>query len=135
MGYQTYYKLEILDAKTRQNLVSLDGYMVDFPEHMVELELELRRTEYRRIDGVMCEESCKWYEHIEDLTKLSAAHPDYIFVLEGVGEEASDHWKRYFLEGENLLISPSIVWPEPDLDSLAAEVRIVKSLKMQKGTE
>ena len=33
-------------------------------------------------------DSCKWYGHEDDMRKLSKRFPDYLFVLEGEGEEA-----------------------------------------------
>ena len=45
-------------------------------------------------------ENHKWYEHEEDMKKLSAAVPDVLFELDGEGEESDDRWKKYFLNGK-----------------------------------
>jgi len=45
-------------------------------------------------------EACKWYEHNEDMAKLSKAFPTVLFTLSGEGEENEDLWKQYWLGGK-----------------------------------
>lgn len=42
----------------------------------------------------------KWYEHEDDMRKISNAFAGYLFVLSGEGEEPGDIWKKYFLNGK-----------------------------------
>lgn len=51
-------------------------------------------------DGSM-NDSCKWYEHEDDMIKLSKAIPYALFELNGEGEESGDIWKKYFLNGKS----------------------------------
>ena len=42
----------------------------------------------------------KWYDHIEDMLKVSLANPDVEFRTSGVGEEPEDQWQCVFLNGK-----------------------------------
>jgi hypothetical protein len=59
-------------------------------------------------------DSCKWYEHEEDMRKLSALFPDVLFTLSGEGEESGDIWKMYVKGGKSHSVSAEIVLPEFD---------------------
>lgn len=45
-------------------------------------------------------EETKWYEHDEDLRRISAKYPGVLFTLRGEGEEAGDVWVKYFRDGK-----------------------------------
>lgn len=42
----------------------------------------------------------KWYEHVDDMLKVSLANPDVEFRTSGVGEENGDQWQCVFLNGK-----------------------------------
>lgn len=42
----------------------------------------------------------KWYDHEDDMREISKTFPDFLFILEGLGEEAGDHWRKYFKDGK-----------------------------------
>ena len=42
----------------------------------------------------------KWYKHEEDMIKVSEHWPDVEFVLDGVGEEFPDIWRKTFKNGK-----------------------------------
>lgn len=46
------------------------------------------------------EESCKWYDHEDDMKRLSLRFPDVVFTLNGTGEESGDVWVKYFKAGK-----------------------------------
>jgi len=46
------------------------------------------------------EKEGKWYEHEEDMKKISADFPGIDFVLEGLGERRDDWWIKVFRDGE-----------------------------------
>ena len=50
--------------------------------------------------GSPFEESCKWYEHEEDMRKFSKKYPKIIFLLKGEGEQSGDIWRKYFKNGK-----------------------------------
>lgn len=80
MGYYTHYS------------VSIDGYTGDKdPEEFVGEE-----TAY----GNPFEDECKWYDHEEDMKKISEKYPDMVFHLHGEGEESGDLWDKHFKNGK-----------------------------------
>lgn len=42
---------------------------------------------------------CRWYEHEDEMRRLSSRFPDMLFTLSGVGEEYDDIWVKYFRAG------------------------------------
>lgn len=42
----------------------------------------------------------KWYEHEEEMKAFSTNYPDVLFILDGVGEEHNDNWRKYFKNGK-----------------------------------
>lgn len=57
-------------------------------------------------------EGLKWYNHREDMIKLSTAFPNVLFILWGRGEEADDLWKQYFLHGKCQMAGAIITYPD-----------------------
>lgn len=45
-------------------------------------------------------DTMKWYEHEEDMLKVSLAFPGVLFRLDGEGEEAGDKWIKFFRNGK-----------------------------------
>lgn len=56
----------------------------------------------------------KWYEHHEDMLKVSKQFPDIVLKLEGVGEEFPDFWKAYYKNGKFQVVNGDIVFEEFD---------------------
>ena len=42
----------------------------------------------------------KWYEHSEDMKKVSVNFPDALLTLSGIGEESDDQWVEYHQNGK-----------------------------------
>jgi len=96
MGYYTHYSLEINRS--------------DFSE---ELEDVLTLNDYCDYSPLMGffngdADSCKWYNHEEDMLKLSKDFPDILFTLKGEGEEAGDLWVKYFKGGKKQVANAQI---------------------------
>ena len=90
MGYYTIFKLSVFND--------------DFTESMKE-ELNNINSEYfygdSRIDELLEGDfKAKWYNFEEDMKKLSLKFPNNRFVLEGIGEEDTDRWIAYFVNGK-----------------------------------
>jgi hypothetical protein len=83
MGYYTKYELE-------HEPKSLG--------HSPSIEKEMETLGSGEYDPF--EDTVKWYEHEEDMKKLSLQFPDVLFTLSGEGEEAGDVWKKYFKNGK-----------------------------------
>jgi hypothetical protein len=75
----------------------------DIPDNFVWFRIYLRGSD-----------AVKWYEHEFDMMHLSIKHPTVKFVLEGVGEDQGDVWRKIFLGGKMKYLEPEIVWPDED---------------------
>ena len=58
----------------------------------------------------------KWYDHDEDMVKLSIRFPDYTFILEGEGEENGDLWRTIYHDGQLERLNVKIVYEKPRSD-------------------
>lgn len=103
MGYQTYHTLTI---------VSGDPFLIE--------DLREENDEARHAIDLNGDpnESCKWYDHEQDLLEFSEKHPDTLFLLEGEGEEAGDIWKTYFKNGKMQTTRAKLVFEEYDESKL-----------------
>lgn len=63
-------------------------------------------------------EECKWYEHDEVMRNFSRKYPDILFLLEGVGEESEDIWKKYYKNGKCQIANVKFVFDEYDESKL-----------------
>ncbi len=110
MGYYTYYNLHIEHVGT-DTLEDLIDDLRDFSDGaMYGLEE----------DGTYAD-SCKWYEHEEDMVLFSKKHPKVVFKLEGKGEEAEDLWVKYFKNGKMQKCPARIVYDNYSEDKLTTE--------------
>ena len=84
MGYYTDFKL---DCAVPENITIPDG--LSYGEGTIN-EFLSRGELY----------DMKWYEHINDMLKVSLANPDIEFHTSGIGEEQGDQWGCLFLNGK-----------------------------------
>lgn len=77
MGYYTDYDLSEVSLEQQEQLDKIVGYNIS--ENPI---------------GV------KWYNHEQDLLKLSLMYPEDIIEVSGVGEESGDIWIKYFKNGK-----------------------------------
>lgn len=54
-------------------------------------------------------ESCKWYNWKEDMIDFSRKFPSVLFRLHGEGDEKSDIWDAYFLDGKSQVHEAKII--------------------------
>lgn len=66
-----------------------------------------------------CSDHTKWYQHDEDMIKLTKAYPGWVFELHGEGEESGDFWNKYYKDGKMQLCGGKIVYPPYDESKLA----------------
>jgi hypothetical protein len=57
-------------------------------------------------------DSCKWYDHEEDMTSVSKKFNSVLFVLTGHGEDGDDIWKKYFYNGKMQVANAKITFDE-----------------------
>lgn len=101
MGYYTEYTLDIIDKNYKYN------------EEEILHELEII-SEYS--DQFL--EPIKWYEHEENMLKLSRRYPDIVFKLKGIGEEFPDIWIKYFKNGKMQKCIAKIMFDDYDESKL-----------------
>lgn len=137
MGYYTTFKLTVLgldgktdkssvfdttlrDAKNFQNLTDHERENYK-PEYIAKLEKAAKAAgkvsaqAYECLEYVDSGEAIKWYDHETDMRNLSKAFPDFIFQLEGSGEESGDIWVKWFNKGQMQGGKAKLVLPALDL--------------------
>ncbi len=84
MGYRTEYTLDVIKG----------------PKGLIN---ELRKISDNASCSIDCEGitlcETKWYNHEIDLREFSKLSPEVVFKLEGLGEDRSDSWVKYFKNG------------------------------------
>jgi hypothetical protein len=81
-------------------------------------------------------DSTKWYEHDEDMLKLSAKYPKTVFKLYGEGENNGDIWAKFYHDGKmKHEIRLESTLPEPDLDAIAPVEDYEPEFDPSKGME
>jgi len=95
MGYYTNYHLDIQ---------GIDGGVAEL-ESVEQLEDTLSEISGYTIKIGEPTDEIKWYDHEEDVTRLSKAYPDLVFKLTGRGEGDGmyylDYWCKFFRNGES----------------------------------
>lgn len=81
MGYSTNYKLNY----SGNPINNLAGWLDEVTGYDWDDSLELPDV--------------KWYDHHNDMVKISKMFPSELFTLEGEGEESGDIWKAYYKNG------------------------------------
>ena len=107
MGYYTAYTIEIYEKDD-----ILTGRACDLLEVNDDLDIELgnvllevsddfssHRKDTRFSEFIM-DDVKKWYDHDDDMIEISKRYPNYVFVLEGNGEDYNDLWRTYYMNGK-----------------------------------
>jgi hypothetical protein len=148
MGYYTSYelKVEAINKSTETDNVTIESLIeqisnansVDKEELLSKLDalknggkvtvtdshiIEKLRETYDNAKHALTKkgtpsDSCKWYEHEDELLQFSTKYPNWLFTLNGEGEEGGDLWKKYFLNGKMQLAKAKIVFDEFDHSKL-----------------
>ena len=111
MGYYTKYDLQIKPVTEKEILEIVDAirekdlfrYVFD-SDYMYD---DHTRTVY--FDNW---EEQKWYNHVEDMEKLSKQFPSCVFKLECYGEDG-ETWIVYYQDGRHEICVGKIVYDEP----------------------
>lgn len=95
MGYYTRFTLTVLEKDEDGELNEVDS--------STHPEFETTKTYGGdvSIDELISEstDNMKWYDHRDDMLKLSKDLPDLVFILDGVGEENGDLWREFYKDG------------------------------------
>jgi hypothetical protein len=96
MGYYTYYSLSIIKGKDTEMIPCETCGGTGEVEVGVLAKLA---EEINEIAGAFEGEPQKWYEHEEDMLKISKRFPGKVFQLKGEGEDNGDIWVKFFYNG------------------------------------
>ena len=115
MGYLTTFTLNCYDNRVN----SLDiSFETDFGKELT-MALHEINPYYFEDDfdlKTLSYDSWKWYDHDEDMVKLSLRFPEYTFILEGEGEENGDLWRTIYHDGKLERLNVKIVYEKPQSD-------------------
>lgn len=110
MGYYTDYDLEVQGSKE-----DIEKFDEDIESYNIEFV-----SGYGKVQAVLEGEfkEVKWYEHDGDMVTLSEKYPNLLFILNGVGEEFPDFWRKYYKNGKFVEVRGEVTFSDPDLTSL-----------------
>ena len=103
MGYYTYYNIEVAEKNEIEknsnyfNLLEIDEIDRKLGKALCKINPGYFKSVSLKVN--IDSNEMKWYEHDTDMLKLSKLFPDYVFILEGQGEEHPDMWITYYCDG------------------------------------
>lgn len=110
MGYYTDFKVTVTTSKG-ERLSS--AYNDDALKILEEASNGYKFYNYGE-DGVFHLSDAKWYKWEENMETLSAnkSYKDWVFVVDGEGEESGDIWRAIFSNGEGRIQKAKIVFED-----------------------
>lgn len=114
-------KKTVNKAEIKKDLLALKG--AEAPEETPDTIIEsLRSTnpeaEYAIDENGDTAESCKWYSYEQEMREFSKSYPNWLFQLDGEGEESGDIWRKYFVNGKMQDANARTVYDDFDADKL-----------------
>ena len=110
MGYYTKFELHAVDVETGYPITTMEEDAI--AKRLWQLVGGSDRYTPKCIENCLDEEM-KWYDHEADMTALSKEFPNILFVLDGVGEEFPDAWRKWFHNGKFEASYAEVVYPKP----------------------
>lgn len=99
MGYYTDFTIKVMEVEDGALVDSKDptGFLSEAIGH------HLEQISYYQFDeqGLTYSLNAKWYDFEKDMTSLSLMYPDNVFQVDGIGEEAGDVWRSYYVNGKS----------------------------------
>lgn len=134
MGYSTRYKMAVLDLDGKKgkdgafetllanakkfagmSADELDNFKPEYVAALQEASKSVAKVPAEAWECIGYDDDMKWYEHEEHMKLLSKAFPQFIFQLNGEGEEAGDIWVKWFHKGKMQGGKAKVVLPEFNL--------------------
>lgn len=100
MGTLTNYKISFMYFG--KNKMPREADVVNALNKINPYDFEVGEDESPLLEDFF-EESIKWYDHVEDMIKLSKVFPETLFILDGWGEEIGDVWRELYMDGERVV--------------------------------
>ena len=100
MGYVTNYKISFIHFGKAEMPKEAD--IVNALNSINPYDFEVGEDESPLLENFF-EEPIKWYDHVEDMIKLSKVFPETLFILDGWGEEIGDVWRELYMDGERVV--------------------------------
>lgn len=100
MGYVTNYKISFIHFG--KNEIPKEADIVNTLNSINPYDFEVGEDESPLLEEFF-EESIKWYDHVEDMIKLSKVFPETLFILDGWGEDIGDVWRELYIDGERVV--------------------------------
>jgi hypothetical protein len=137
MGYYTYYELSIDNSQDKgqvekkkqseieeiqQSNISdeLKKRLIKDVEKMYETSIATQNDVVNFLTFNPFGVQQKWYDHTEDMCRLSKEYPNVLFILTGKGEEPEDMWVKYFMNGKVQVENAVITYGKFDPKKLVA---------------
>lgn len=133
MGYYTRFELAVTDAKTGVNKIQTfysilkdakaadnitdedrEKFQPGYIKRLEDAAEQIRKVPSEVFDNLTYDDAHKWYDHEEHMRLLSKAFPEFIFQLDGSGEETGDVWRKWFHKGKMQGGKAKIVLPDFD---------------------
>lgn len=111
MGYYTNYDLKWSGASSGSEVCPHCGGSGRITtDDVIQTFIETEPFLYGNSEPIKhsLEDSCKWYDHEEDMVRLSKKFPDVVFELHGEGEESGDIWVKYFKNGKKQVVKAEL---------------------------
>lgn len=110
MGYYTNYKMTVID----KNGTEIDSSVEPLFDETVlyQGEVSIQDVITQNLDA------CKWYDHQKDMLEYSANNPEYLFILDGQGEETGDIWRKFYKNGKSYEWKLEYTLPDFDAEKL-----------------
>ncbi len=111
MGYYTKFELHAYSAESKSPIS--EEREEEIAARLWEITSGSDRYTPRNFEDCFGD-TMKWYHHEEDMTTLSKEYPNILFVLEGIGEEFPDAWRKWFYNGVVEASYAKVVYPRPE---------------------
>ena len=116
MGYYTKFELHAADVETRWPISRDMEYDITYRLENIAFGY-VEREDFEKWGPQSFDawtgDTMKWYDHVDDMIALSKEYPNLIFMLEGVGEEFPDAWRKWFHNGQYEESYAEVVYPKP----------------------
>ena len=99
MEYLTNYKVSFIHFGKNEMPKEVD--VVNALNSINPYDFEIEEDESPLLEDFF-EEPIKWYDHVEDMIKLSKVFPETLFILDGWGEELGDVWRELYMDEERV---------------------------------